>query len=62
MKKIIIEAVFILMISLMLSLFYNATSSSGIILLKKAFKIKAEAGYGLGPGPGSSQEALIRYS
>lgn len=42
MKKIAIEALFILIISLIISLIYSATSTTGIILLKKAFKIKAE--------------------
>ncbi|MFA4827604.1 MAG: hypothetical protein WC855_01760 [Thermodesulfovibrionales bacterium] len=39
MKRILIEILFILMLSLFVSLIYTAVSPSGMNLLKKAFRI-----------------------
>ncbi len=39
MKKILRETIFILTLSLFISLIYTAASPSGMVLLKKAFRI-----------------------
>lgn len=44
MKRVLVEGIFILIFSMMITLVYNAVSPSGLILLKKAFRIKADAG------------------
>lgn len=43
-KRLIFEALLILLISLIISLLYNAASTTGITLLKRAFKIRAATG------------------
>jgi hypothetical protein len=44
MKRVLVEAISILILSLLITLLFNAASPSGIIMLKKAFRIKADAG------------------
>jgi hypothetical protein len=44
MKRVLVEGISILMLSLLITLLFNLASPSGIILLKKAFGIKADPG------------------
>ena len=43
MKQILKETIFILMLSLFISLIYSAASPSGMVLLEKAFRITVSA-------------------
>ena len=43
MKRILKETIFILTLSLFISLIYSAASPSGMVLLKKAFRISVSA-------------------
>ena len=62
MKRIFVEGFLILIISLIISLVYSANSSTGIILLKKAFGIKAKISNVItAPEAVISPEGLLRY-
>jgi len=44
MKRVLVEGIFILILSLLITLLFNAATPSGIVMLKKAFRIKTDTG------------------